>query len=157
MRSTWDAMKYLKHGAMYWPTKQPDHWSNGVLILSDRRFAARSWARARPSGCRARYKSFSDAARLWSGSRRLRPHRVTNMHPSHRHFWDVRKWGISLCGLQQKSGGPHRSKLLCPLSTLPHSQSIGLQWMPSTFSDLLDFWMNCQMHDLTLFFENTNH
>ena len=114
MRSTWDAMKYLKHGAMYWPTKQPDHWSNGVLILSDRRFAAPPWARERPSGFRARYKSFSDAARLRSEPRGLRLHRVTNMHPSRRHSWDVPKWGISLCGLQQKSGGPHCSKLLCP-------------------------------------------
>lgn len=78
---------------MYWPT---NHWSNGVLILSDRRFAAPPWARARPSGCRARYKSFSDAARLRSGSRRLRLHRLTIMHPSRRHFWDVPKWGISL-------------------------------------------------------------
>lgn len=96
MRSTWDAMKYLKHGAMYWPTKQPDHWSNGVLILSDRRFAAPPWAPARPNGCRARYKSFSDAARLRSELRGLRLHRVTNMHPSRRHFWAVPKLEISL-------------------------------------------------------------
>lgn len=114
MRSTWDAMKYLKHGAMYWLTKQPDHWSNGVLILSRRCCAAPPWAPARPSGCRARYESFSDAARLRSEPRRLRLHRLANMLPSRRHFWDVPKLGISLSGLQQKSGGPHRLKMLCP-------------------------------------------